>query len=781
MAKARTWGATPEGWTHFKRLAPADLLPVVSNPGAEISPRSKMKALGKTPSLYVDTKDGRRVIGFTDWTDHFARPVNIDTWSREPDYGICLQTRRFRAFDIDVDDEELADELEARILELLGLKNAPTRIRSNSGKRLILVLAEGELSKQAFPVKEWEEWDEEKGKNVTKRWLVELLATGQQFIAAGTHTSGARYEWRDGLPEPGDVPVVSIKCIERTMATLKAEFAVATWKATERHAPTLLEDLNIEDPVGEYLIEQGLVLGEGKGMLFVECPWIDGHSSDSGETQTAWLLAGSGRYRNGHFSCRHAGCSGYKDPDFLQAIGYRPARAEEFEDLSRDDGGLGLYERLAPSASPKAKELKASREVDLPPLDRTANGFIDTNLENVYRLLRHAPVSRCDIALDTFRAELMVAKRPGQWTPMSEGDPIRLRARFERLGLKNSVGKELMRDALTWVGEDRQFDSAQEWLEQVVPDWDGVSRIYRFFPDYLGTADTPYTRALGDYLWTALAGRVLDPGCQVDYVPVLVGEEGLRKTSAIKALVPDRQFYASLSFDKKDVDLARLMRGKLVGELAELRGVSARDGEAIKEWVTKTEEEWTPTFMEKNFVFKRRLVLIGTTNDAAFLQPHMGWRRWLPVMVERMCDTAAIERDRLQLWAEARDVWGLEKIAWESVERLAKAERGKFKHLDPWSDRVARWLDEGIDSGGGLSPRMSGKLRIPDVLVECLRMDLAKVGKHDQMRMGEVLKDLGMVSVQKRVGGRNTNVWLDAEVATQGGYANARRTSRRRS
>ena len=92
MAKARTWGATPEGWTHFKRLAPADLLPVVSNPGAEISPRSKMKALGKTPSLYVDTKDGRRVIGFTDWTDHFARPVNIDTWSREPDYGICLQT-----------------------------------------------------------------------------------------------------------------------------------------------------------------------------------------------------------------------------------------------------------------------------------------------------------------------------------------------------------------------------------------------------------------------------------------------------------------------------------------------------------------------------------------------------------------------------------------------------------------------------------------------------------------------------------------------------------------
>ena len=45
------WGATPEDWNLFSDTLEltADLLPVVSMPGAQISPRSFMKSLGKTP------------------------------------------------------------------------------------------------------------------------------------------------------------------------------------------------------------------------------------------------------------------------------------------------------------------------------------------------------------------------------------------------------------------------------------------------------------------------------------------------------------------------------------------------------------------------------------------------------------------------------------------------------------------------------------------------------------------------------------------------------------
>lgn len=31
--------------------------------------------------------------------------------------------------------------------------------------------------------------------------IIELLANGQQFVACGTHSSGARIEWDGGLPD----------------------------------------------------------------------------------------------------------------------------------------------------------------------------------------------------------------------------------------------------------------------------------------------------------------------------------------------------------------------------------------------------------------------------------------------------------------------------------------------------------------------------------------------------------------------------------------------------
>ena len=742
------YGATKAEWAALKRLAKVDLLPVVSNPHAEISTRSKMRAIGKTPSIY---NGAGLVAGFTDWTDHEATVSNLEAWSEVSDYGICVQTRRFRAIDIDVDDDELADELEARILELLGLDSAPCRMRSNSGKRLLLVLAEGDLGKDAFPVKEWIGED---GK--TKRWLVELLATGQQFIAAGMHTSGVRYEWRDGVPEPTDVPVVTVKRLVKAFETLKDEHAIETWSASKRHAPTLLEDLNVDDPVAEHLIEQGLVIGVGKGMLYVECPWKNGHSSDNGETETAWLLAGTGRYRNGHFACRHAGCSGRTDADFLNAVGFRPAKAEEFEDLTQDDGGVALYVSEVQKASAKPNALP------LPGFERDGRGRILTKMENVVRGLRSNQVVGCDLAFDRFRGEMMLAEQPNAWRSLTDADMVELLIRLERLPLAGRVPTEMMRLALIKLESEQQFDSAQVWLSEVVPEWDGVARIHRFYPDYLKTADTPYTRALGNYSWTAQAGRIFEPGLQVDMVPVLVGAEGLRKTSALKALVPAKEFYGEFNLSKDDIELARLMRGKLVGELAELRGISARDGEAVKAWITRTDEEWTPKYRERSTALARRVVFYGTSNDDDFLQAHMGERRWAPVTVLSVIDTDRIARDRLQLWAEARDVFLHDGgLAWEAVEKFARGEREAFRHVDPWTERVALWLDEPGELDPDATPRLCGKLRSEDVLIQCLDMSVARISKPDQNRIGAVLRACGMIGVQRKVAGRTTRVWID--------------------
>lgn len=562
-------------------------------------------------------------------------------------------------------------------------------------------------------------------------------------------------------------------------------------------------DLDVDDPVADYLVEHCEVFRVEKGKVFLPCPWKDEHSDPDAENETeaAWLVAGTKGYPRGHFRCFHASCLGRTRAEFLNAVGFKPVRPEEFDDLGPDEGNsastgrrdrddlVALYLAHAPGASPRSKELKAERKSvvrdptkPLPGFNRDDRNRIETSLENLTMALVAPHAVETELCFDEFRGELLYAEQPGQWQPLTDGYATELAIRLERLGLKDQVGAEKLRRALDWVIEHRRMDTARHWLEHVVPAWDGVPRIHRFWPDYMRTNDTRYTQALGNYSWTAQAGRILEPGLQVDMVPVLVGAEGLRKTSAIKAIAPHKEFYGEFRFDAKDEDLARLMRGKLVGELAELRGVSARDAEGVLAWITRTDEEWTPKFKEYAISLARRLVFYGTTNDAEFLQAHMGQRRWLPVMILDIIDTWLIERDRLQLWAEARDVFlhdgGLQ---FEEVERLAKAERDAFKYVDPWHHQVGTWLDQGPDDDATLTPRRSGKLRSEEVLTQCLGIDASRIRKPDQMRIGEVLRAHGMVRNVGWLNGHTARVWVDGAVVRSGGKVGDKRVRKGRS
>lgn len=85
------WGATKDEWAAWRALSEADLAPVVSRPDAEISPQSKLVQKGKVPSVY----NGQRLVaGFPGWTQQQTTAREAGHWSQQPDYGICLITRR---------------------------------------------------------------------------------------------------------------------------------------------------------------------------------------------------------------------------------------------------------------------------------------------------------------------------------------------------------------------------------------------------------------------------------------------------------------------------------------------------------------------------------------------------------------------------------------------------------------------------------------------------------------------------------------------------------------
>lgn len=713
------YGASPQDWQHFARLGlTADLLPVVSNPKADVSPNSSMKTLGKTPSCY---NGNGLAVGIPKWTQLTATKDKVERWAQQPDYGICLQTRLVRAIDIDVPDREAAAAIIAAVEDAVG--TLPMRWREGTGKSLLVFEMAGEFPKRVIR---------------TAGGAIEFLGNGQQFVAIGTHPSGSRYQWANGLPQR--IPELTPEQFEDLWLALELQFA--TERPTQGRIAAGADGVNLDldDPVADWLDAQGLVLGEQGRGLVIACPWVGEHTGgEEGDGSTMWLVAGTRGEKQGHFRCLHAHCEHRTRGDYLVAVGYAEDVTEQFENLPAEaasDDGEG-------------------RDVPLPSFVRDKTGRIEPTIGNVTKALGHRGMAGLVLGFDTFRDEIMYG--PGGldgWQRFTDVDYVKLRIRLESKGFK-PIGRELVRDAVDLAAHLNTFDSAQLWLEKRVGAWDGVGRVDTFLAQWWGAVDSPYTRGVSRYLWTALAGRVLDPGVKADMVPVLVGEQGLGKSTGIRMLAPSEETFTAVSLHEKEDDLARRIKGRMVIELDELRGLHTREVEAIKAWITRQNENWVPKYREFATSYARRCVFFGTTNQDQFLADTTGNRRWLPVKVADIVGDFSGERE--QLWAEARELFKAGGVAWQ-VEKLAAEAHAEHTMVDPLAESVRKWL-ETSDELDGAKPGDRDFITVGEVC-EAIGLDARRAtARSDQMRVGEILRvQLGYSRKKKWLGGKA--VWV---------------------
>lgn len=209
------WGAAEADWQHFSQVLglTRDLLPVVAKPDAPISEHSKIRDVGKTPSTF---NGNRKVVGIPEWTKYEASAVQVKLWATDPDLGICVQTRRMRALDVDVADAAQAQAVRGCIEGFLfaeehDVTEPVRRTRGNSHKFLMPIWLDGAHSKRIIR---------------TEHGLIEFLADGQQFIAVSTHPTGHRYEW-SAQPTMDNIPRLTPAQSERLWATLQQRFGVA--------------------------------------------------------------------------------------------------------------------------------------------------------------------------------------------------------------------------------------------------------------------------------------------------------------------------------------------------------------------------------------------------------------------------------------------------------------------------------------------------------------------------------------------------------------------------
>ncbi len=749
---------TAEDWKRWSFIMPpVDLLPAVWDMSAPRATTGHIASLRpeentcKKPSFVQDNNEAVMIKG---WSKKITTKEELEFWQRDPRHNILMITRTIRAIDIDITDPVLADEVEQAIAGLIG-QWLPTRYRNNSSKRTLFVRIDPlrTMLKRKILTKVAESKEE-------NTQAIEFLGTHNQTLLAGVHDSGAVMQHR--YFESGQIPTVTLKKMEEVWDWLRYRF----WDVPnikKKPAPLIDPDedrglhiqrvLNVagQDPVVDYLNDKGLVLGVGgSGQIFVDCPWKSGHSSDSGVSEAAYFPHGlAGRTRG--FHCFHTHCSDRHSNEFLSEIGYLSYLAEQ------DFIATAVAREVAAAeeaAKPPVKVAVTIQDIYTTPLPQFSgqNALRKEKGKNLPTGANAALVVRedkniVDARYDAFEDQCYVRIGGADFRKLTDvvvgelGEICEHRYNVE-------FPKEKLSLAIERHAKGNSYDSAHQWV--AAQQWDSTPRIDAFAKDILKATDDAYGVALARFLWASMVARVLAPGCKVDMAAILISpKQGTGKSSLVRNLVPVTDWFAEVDLSNKDEDLVRSMRGKLVLEISEMRGLSARDSDSTKAFVTRQTDEWIPKYREYATAYPRRSVFVGTTNHTRVLIDPSGNRRWLPIrvaMTARFVNWPELRVHCGQYWAEAvkmieqfDDVQSAVEHYAQAVDKLAEPARLAALRIDDQMDEAKRFLAE----------QLPGQKIATRALMAALNMR----GNHDSYRVHAILRMLGYQEID------GTNDW----------------------
>ncbi|MBQ3425156.1 MAG: hypothetical protein IJH38_08160 [Clostridia bacterium] len=318
--------------------------------------------------------------------------------------------------------------------------------------------------------------------------------------------------------------------------------------------------------------------------------------------------------------------------------------------------------------------------------DPALKGLIAFNLmRNKRVLLRHAPWDR---NWPTRKGDI-----PTDGAAWTDDDNSGLRSYMERV--YHIVSKDKIRDAVNTVRMLNAFDPLQDYLTGLV--WDGVERLDTMLIQWMGAEDTPYVRAVTRKWMCGAVARAMNPGCKFDNMLVLIGPQGIGKSTLAETL--SRGYFTdSLGRMNASKDSYERLFGVWIVEVAELASVQKTDSEDVKNFITKKEDKFRKAYAEEDGIYKRRCVFFGTTNNWEFLRDSTGNRRFWPVEVKGFNRGQLIgfadEVD--QLWAEAMVRWREGEPLWISdpeIKKLEKAVQDNHTVTDDWRDAITDYLN----------------------------------------------------------------------------------------
>jgi predicted P-loop ATPase len=313
--------------------------------------------------------------------------------------------------------------------------------------------------------------------------------------------------------------------------------------------------------------------------------------------------------------------------------------------------------------------------------------------------------------------------------PVTDDDITILTEFLQKAGLKR-ISRDTVRDAVNARARENAFHPVREFLDGLT--WDGKPRVKVWMTTKLGADLSAYTRSVGTMFLVSLVARVYEPGCKVDYMPVLEGPQGAMKSAACAVL--GGEFFSDCLPDvAAGKDVAQHLRGKWVIEIGEMHAVNRAESAQLKAFITRQVERYRPSYGRFEVVEPRQCVFIGTTNQATYLRDETGGRRFWPVKIGEI-DIDGLAEDRDQLFAEAVHLYRLGEPWWPDrrfeQEHIKPQQESRYE-ADAWQEMIISYL----------APQQ--KVTVGQVAKEALLIEAAKIGTADQRRITAIMERLG--------------------------------------
>jgi predicted P-loop ATPase len=301
-------------------------------------------------------------------------------------------------------------------------------------------------------------------------------------------------------------------------------------------------------------------------------------------------------------------------------------------------------------------------------------------------------------------------------------------------------------NAVSLVGRENSYHPIREYLQSLT--WDGVMRLDTWLVKYanaekLEGVESDYLAQVGRCWMISAVARVEQPGCQADYMLVLEGEQGLRKTSLFRELFQPWFVDHIPPMTSKDAQIG--LMGRWCVLLDEMETWSKADHGVAKQFISRRVEKLRLPYDKFDTEFARQCVFAGTINPIdGYLTDPTGNRRYWTVAVSRKVDIEGLKAVKDQLWAEAFHLYQQQEPWWFKDETIAKPYQEARVQEDIWLPVIEE--------------RLRGKKQVRDaveVIHICtghyfegdspsgLCLPLNKCGTSERRRIAGILRRLG--------------------------------------